>query len=93
LRSSHDLFPIFFWPIFFDVPAVLFLGIWFLEQLFAGSMLALSPVAAQAGGIAWWAHVGGFVSGAILVWAFHPRQRSAPHGAQALHERYTPRLR
>lgn len=67
-RSSVTvLFPVFIFPLFFDVPALLFLGVWFLEQLWAGTLWSLSPLAAQAGGVAWWAHVGGFVAGAILI--------------------------
>lgn len=67
-RSSVTVvFPIFFFPLFFNVPALLFLAVWFFEQLWAGTLWALSPLAAQAGGVAWWAHVGGFVAGAILV--------------------------
>jgi membrane associated rhomboid family serine protease len=67
-RSSVTvLFPVFIFPLFFDVPALLFLGIWFLEQLFAGTLWSLSPLAAQAGGVAWWAHVGGFLAGAAII--------------------------
>ena len=61
------LVPVFILPLFFNVPAVLFIGIWFLEQLFAGTLWSLSPLAGQAGGVAWWAHVGGFVAGAAII--------------------------
>jgi membrane associated rhomboid family serine protease len=64
------LVPIFIFPLFFDLPALLFLGIWFLEQLWAGTLWSLSPLAARAGGVAWWAHVGGFLAGAVLVVTF-----------------------
>lgn len=67
-RSSVTvLFPVVIFPLFFNVPALLFLGFWFLEQLWAGALWSLSPLAAQAGGVAWWAHVGGFLAGAALV--------------------------
>jgi len=47
-----------------ELPAVLFLGMWFLIQLLSGTLaLAIAP----AGGVAWWAHVGGFVVGMGLV--------------------------
>jgi membrane associated rhomboid family serine protease len=59
------LVPVFIFPLFFELPALLFLGVWFFEQLFAGALWALSPLAAKAGGVAWWAHVGGFLTGAI----------------------------
>ncbi len=42
----------------FAVPAPIFLGIWFLMQLFHGA-----STDATSGGVAWWAHVGGFVAG------------------------------
>ena len=51
---------------FVDLPAVVFLGVWFLTQLLSGAA-SLSPGAgAAAGGVAWWAHVGGFVVGMAL---------------------------
>jgi membrane associated rhomboid family serine protease len=59
------LIPIFFIPFFVDVPASFFLGIWFLFQ-FVSAMG--SPGA--AGGIAFWAHVGGFVFGMALLKLF-----------------------
>ena len=46
------------------VPAVVFLGIWFLGQLLSG---AEELNRGAAGGVAWWAHVGGFVAGAVLM--------------------------
>lgn len=46
-----------------DLPAVVFLGLWFLTQLLNGTA-SLSPGAGvAASGVAWWAHVGGFVVG------------------------------
>ena len=49
----------------FVVPAVVFLGWWFILQFFNGTLsLVSSP--SQAGGVAWWAHIGGFVFGALL---------------------------
>ncbi len=56
------LIPIFFIPWFVEIPAVFFLGIWFLIQFFnaAGS-------GGQVGGVAWWAHVGGFLFGMVCL--------------------------
>jgi membrane associated rhomboid family serine protease len=52
------------------VPAVLMLGYWFLVQFVSG----LGTLGAQGGGVAFWAHVGGFAAGAILVIVFrNPR--------------------
>lgn len=51
-----------------DVPAFFFIGIWFLQQAFSGlaSLDAPSMVGMEGGGIAYWAHAGGFIAGAIL---------------------------
>lgn len=51
----------------FRVPAVFYLGFWFLQQAFYG-VGSLSPanVGMEGGGVAYWAHAGGFVFGAIL---------------------------
>ena len=65
------LIPVFFWPFFFELPAVTYLLIWFLMQLWGGAMTGLAP--GQVGGIAWWAHIGGFIAGFLLVRAFMPR--------------------
>ena len=52
------------------VPAVLMLGYWFLAQLVGGWASAGS----EGGGVAFWAHVGGFVAGAVLIFLFrNPR--------------------
>jgi hypothetical protein len=56
--------PFFLGPLFV-VPAVVFLGWWFILQFFNGT-LSLLANPAQAGGVAWWAHIGGFVFGALL---------------------------
>jgi membrane associated rhomboid family serine protease len=66
------LIPIFFIPYIVELPAVVFLGIWFFIQLFSGLMAHLAP---QAGGIAWWAHAGGFVGGIILLPLFKIDER------------------
>jgi membrane associated rhomboid family serine protease len=59
------LVPLFFIPLIFDLPAVIFLGFWFLSQFFSGVAGLVAP--GQGGGIAWWAHAGGFVAGAVLL--------------------------
>ncbi len=63
--------PLFFWPFFFELPAVTYLLIWFLMQLWGGALTGLAP--GQVGGIAWWAHIGGFVAGFLLVGLFRSR--------------------
>jgi membrane associated rhomboid family serine protease len=57
--------PIFFIPYFIEIPAFVFLGLWFLFQF-----LSATGAPAQGGGIAWWAHIGGFVFGIILLKTF-----------------------
>jgi membrane associated rhomboid family serine protease len=69
--------PIFFYPLFIRIPAYLMLGLWFLEQFVAGS-LTLAVTTAQTGGVAWWAHVGGFATGAALVGIFQDPRRRPP---------------
>ncbi|MDH5174073.1 MAG: rhomboid family intramembrane serine protease [Elusimicrobiota bacterium] len=60
------LVPIFFFFQIIELPAFVFLGIWFFMQFFNG-VLTLGPGTAQAGGIAWWAHIGGFLSGIFFI--------------------------
>jgi membrane associated rhomboid family serine protease len=56
----------------FEVPAVFLLGLWFIGQFLSG--LGTSA-AADAGGIAFWAHVMGFVAGLVLVFVFRRPER------------------
>jgi membrane associated rhomboid family serine protease len=66
------LIPIFIFPLIVEVPAVVYLGIWFLLQFTSG----VSAVASESGqGIAWWAHAGGFVAGMALLWLFRQKDR------------------
>ena len=55
---------LFFITIFY-LPAVLFLGFWFVQQLFEG-IGSLGPNAGKVAGVAWWAHIGGFVFGLLI---------------------------
>lgn len=50
------------------VPAIFFLGFWFLQQAFNGLATLEAPanVGMESGGVAYWAHAGGFVFGAVL---------------------------
>jgi membrane associated rhomboid family serine protease len=71
------LVPAIFYAWFWEIPAWIYLGVWILIQLFTG-MLDLSG--ATSGGVAWWAHVGGFAAGAILILIFPKcrRHQTAP---------------
>ena len=62
--------PIFFFGWFVEIPSIVFLGIWFLTQLFSGLMALSTPSNMHMGGIAWWAHVGGFLFGLLLAYIF-----------------------
>ena len=56
----------------FEVPAVLFLGTWFVFQLWLGGFSLLAPE--TGGGVAFFAHIGGFVCGLVTIYAFMPRR-------------------
>jgi len=51
------------------VPAVIFIGLWFIMQFLSG-VISLGAQSVSGGGVAWWAHVGGFLLGLLLVKAF-----------------------
>jgi membrane associated rhomboid family serine protease len=66
LPNARVLTAIFFILIFFqELPAYLFLGIWFAFQLWQGGFSIVQPEA--GGGVAFFAHIGGFVFGALTV--------------------------
>ncbi len=65
---------IFFFPIFVELSAFVYIGFWFLLQLFSGTLSFASP--ATEGGVAWWAHIGGFVAGIVLLPFFRRKQSS-----------------
>jgi len=62
------LLPIFFYFTIVTVPASLYLLIWFGLQFLNGTFSLINPVA--GGGIAWWAHVGGFAFGVLTAKLF-----------------------
>jgi len=53
------------------IPAFFFLGFWFMLQFFSGSF----SLGGQEGGVAWWAHIGGFLCGLLLVVPFTRRKK------------------
>jgi hypothetical protein len=59
------LIPILFIPYFIEIPAFFFLGMWFVMQF-----LNAAGSGGSAGGVAWWAHIGGFVFGMLLLKVF-----------------------
>ncbi|MEW6273771.1 MAG: rhomboid family intramembrane serine protease [Bacillota bacterium] len=64
------LVPVFFFLTLMEVPAVIYLALWFVLQLFNGT-LSLGGV---ANAVAWWAHIGGFVAGMVLIKLMAPRR-------------------
>ncbi|HEX2339790.1 MAG TPA: rhomboid family intramembrane serine protease [Vicinamibacterales bacterium] len=69
------LVPIFFFIELIEVPAIFFLGIWFLLQFLSG-VTSLGVARAQdVGGVAFWAHVAGFVAGVIWIFVFRRPER------------------
>jgi membrane associated rhomboid family serine protease len=84
------LIPIFFIPYFIEIRAVVFLGIWFLFQFFYASLSGPDG----GGGIAWWAHIGGFVFGMIAVKLFShlPGSRIDEKLGETFTRSSTPRL-
>ncbi len=53
-----------------QVPAILAIGVWFLFQLVSGA----STIGVEGGGVAYGAHIGGFIAGLVLVKLFVPRR-------------------
>jgi len=62
------IIPIFIFPFIVEIPAVVFIGFWFVSQLFNGALSLASAESFE--GVAWWAHVGGFVAGIALLPVF-----------------------
>jgi membrane associated rhomboid family serine protease len=58
-----------------SVPAPLFLGFWFLMQFYQG---AVASASGSAGGVAWWAHIGGFVVGIVVTWLLGRKRKLKP---------------
>ena len=69
--------PIFF----FHLPAWLVLGYWFLVQFMSGAATSIAETSQTSGGIAFWAHVGGFVAGIVLIKILPERPRRYRYAA------------
>jgi len=65
------LIPLFLFFTTVEIPAFVMLFYWLGIQLLSGTMTLGE---ASTGGVAWWAHVGGFAAGALLIWS-RPRRR------------------
>ena len=71
------LIPIFIFFQIIEVPAFFFLMFWFLLQFVSGALASAAHSGLQ-GGIAWWAHVGGFVTGLAVALAVRIARASSP---------------
>jgi membrane associated rhomboid family serine protease len=77
LTWFFELIFLFLW-----IPAWIWLGLWFLGNFLSGTETALAVHRQNMGGVAFWAHVGGFISGALLVKLFPERSRRYPYAYQ-----------
>ncbi|MFW5992385.1 MAG: rhomboid family intramembrane serine protease [Halanaerobiaceae bacterium] len=73
LARVRTLFIIIIFPYFIDIPSFVYIGIWFLTQLYYG---AISMGATAYHGVAWWAHIGGFLFGAFFYRKFLKKGRN-----------------
>lgn len=67
------LLPVLFYPLIVEIPAAFYLLVWFATQLINAG--AVSAASAVAGGVAWWAHIGGFAAGLAAVIFLKPARR------------------
>lgn len=72
------LVPVFFFARLVEIPALIYLGFWFVSQLFNGFLALAAANVMQTGGVAWWAHIGGFLFGLGAAWLFAPRAPRLP---------------
>jgi membrane associated rhomboid family serine protease len=77
---------VLFFPFFVDLSAFFYIGFWFILQLFSGT---LSFASQKTGAVAWWAHIGGFIAGIVLLPFFRKREYS--HRKFYTDETYTSR--
>jgi membrane associated rhomboid family serine protease len=60
--------PIFIIPLFLPIPAIIYIGLWFIGQLLSGTTSLM--ISDMATGIAFWAHIGGFIGGLLIYKSF-----------------------
>ena len=80
------LIPIFVFVTVREIPAVIVLGLWFVLQLFVGVASVGVPEAQNTGGVAYFAHIGGFVAGMLLIVIMGGYRRNA--GPPSVDRRY-----
>ena len=67
------LVPIFYFIRIVELPALVYLGFWFVSQLCNGFLALATASFISSGGVAWWAHIGGFVFGLAIIRLIAPR--------------------
>ncbi|MBN1675446.1 MAG: rhomboid family intramembrane serine protease [Kiritimatiellae bacterium] len=67
--------PILFFPLDFEVPAFFYLLFWIVTQYLSAAAMLRTGAANAGGGVAFWAHVGGFIAGLVLAILWRPRGR------------------
>jgi membrane associated rhomboid family serine protease len=70
------LVPILFVPLFFNISAFIYIGLWFLIQIWNGGLML--GTATQSTGIAFWAHIGGFLAGVLSFRLFLKKKYNNP---------------
>jgi membrane associated rhomboid family serine protease len=78
------LVPIFYFIRIVEIPALVYLGFWFFSQLFNGVFALAAANTFQGGGVAWWAHIGGFVFGLAVI------RLICPHACRTYVDEYRP---
>jgi membrane associated rhomboid family serine protease len=68
------LVPLIFYYEIFELPAIVLLGFWFVMQLFSAGAIAVTANSSGGGGVAFMAHVAGFIFGMMAVFVFKKRQ-------------------
>jgi rhomboid family protein len=63
---------------FVEIPALVYLPLWFLMQAFSGLASLGAQTAEEAGGVAWFAHIGGFIAGPVLLLLMGGFRRPTP---------------
>jgi membrane associated rhomboid family serine protease len=71
------LIPLLFFFFTMRIPALIILGYWFIIQFLSG-ISTLGQI--NQGGVAWWAHIGGFLLGMFLCWGLRPSRRQRSYG-------------
>jgi rhomboid family protein len=73
--------PLIIFFTFWWLPAWIVLGYWFLVQFLSGAATSIAVTSQSGGGVAFWAHVGGFVAGIVLIKLLPQRPHRSRYGA------------